>query len=278
VYRTIPGGSIDGTSLVLEDPGAAATKVTINAKVGTAAYILTLPLNQGLAGQVLSTGSTAGVMEWVYKITSGGPILGSSLVLKNETDPYSVTIKSKAATAAFSLTLPGSIGTSNQVLSTGATPGTMEWVSRSPLDRTIIQSCFVNPTGSGTVTSYSSWGAVGGGPMDYTMIGISGTIVKLSCSYSGLSSIGIDAGESIKFSIGYTNLIQTVFTVFAGGLDVISWTTTNNATHPSTSSSSLNIPFTAVNRIAIRSLETGTITPITDMKINCSLTVQLNEV
>jgi hypothetical protein len=69
-----------------------------------------------------------------------------------------------------------------------------------------------------------------------------------------------------------------VFAPFTGGLDVIVWNTAVNATYPSTISAPLNIPFTALNRIGLRSVEAGTVTPTKNLAINCVLTVQLNEV
>jgi hypothetical protein len=279
VNKVSPGGAIDCTSVILEDPGAAVTKVTLSAKVGTAAYALILPGTVGTAGQVLSTGTTAGTAEWVTKISAGGPVDCTSVIFEDPGAAITkVTMKAKVGTAAYAVILPGTVGTAGQVLSTGTTPGTAEWVTRSPLDRSTLQSCFDNPMGSGTVITYSIWGHGSGGNMDYTMLGYSGTIVKLTCSYSGTSAISIAAAESLSFSVGYVNLIQTVFAPFTGGLNVISWTTANTATYPSTSSTALNIPFTAINRIALRAVETGTVGPTSNVKINCVLTVQLNEV
>jgi hypothetical protein len=145
-------GTIASKSLTLEDTGAPITKVTLNAKAGTAAYTLILPGTVGAAGQVLSTGATAGTMEWVNKMSPGGALAGTSLILEDPGAPITtVTLTAKAATAAYTLILPGTVGTANQVLSTGATAGTMEWKDN-----------FATPGGATTQVQFNNAGLFGG--------------------------------------------------------------------------------------------------------------------
>lgn len=144
-----------------------------------------------------------------------------------------------------------------------------------PKDRTMIQSTFTNPTSGGSAVKYAQWGPESGADVDSTVIGYSGKIVQLVCSYSAGTPVGVDVGESLNFSVGTSNDTLTTFTPFTGGTNVVSWTNTVDGTYPSTSSGSLSIPFTAANRIAIRSIETGTVSPL-GMYIRCTLTVQLD--
>jgi hypothetical protein len=69
-------GSARALALELEDPGAGTDLITIQAPTLSAGYTLTLPVDDGNSGQVLSTNGS-GVLSWV----AGGtlPTLGAEL-------------------------------------------------------------------------------------------------------------------------------------------------------------------------------------------------------
>lgn len=144
-----------------------------------------------------------------------------------------------------------------------------------PKDRVLVQGNFIDPTAGGSSTAFAQWGAESTATIDYVSLGVSGTITQLVCSYSHSGSIGIGGGESLAFSLGTSNDTLSTFTVYTGGTDIIIWDSSDDGTFPSTSSGVLSIPFTSTDRIAIRSQETGTVTPTTS-EIRCVLTIELD--
>lgn len=65
---TVVGAIQSNSSLVLQDPGAGTDTITIQAPTLGASYTLTLPVDDGTSGQVLSTNG-AGVTSWVAQQT-----------------------------------------------------------------------------------------------------------------------------------------------------------------------------------------------------------------
>lgn len=145
-----------------------------------------------------------------------------------------------------------------------------------PKDRIMLQSSFTSPF-SGPTTHYAQWGPYVGSNtvVDSTVIGFSGTIVQLVASFSSTSSLTIGVGETIDFSIGTSDTILSTFTPLTGGTNVITWTVADDLTYPSTSSGLLNIPITSSDRLAIRTLETGTVGP-SMCEIRCLVTIELD--
>lgn len=146
-----------------------------------------------------------------------------------------------------------------------------------PKDRVILQCSFTDPTQGGNSTRYAQWGPDTGdnGLVDATVLGFSGKIVQVVASYSDSTSIGIGGGASLSFSVGTANATLSTFTPFTGGTNVIVWNNTFNNTYPSTSSGSLSIPVTATDRIALRSTESGNVSP-TSFQVRCAITFQLD--
>ena len=62
--------------LIIEDPGASANAVTVTAPTLAASYILTLPVDDGVANQLLMTNGT-GTLSWTNNPPPGGPAGGS---------------------------------------------------------------------------------------------------------------------------------------------------------------------------------------------------------
>ncbi len=103
-------GTITGkTSLILEDPGAGTNTVTIQSGVPTASFTLTLPINDGAAGQLLSTDGS-GVTSWINP--SAGTV---TLAVTTETANYTVLITDDLVICDTSsnnvtITLPTAVG------------------------------------------------------------------------------------------------------------------------------------------------------------------------
>ena len=145
-----------------------------------------------------------------------------------------------------------------------------------PKDRLLLQASFTNPTSGGNNVAYAQFGPESTADVDSTRLGSSGVIKQLVCSYSSNTDMNIGNTESLAFSIGFSNDDLDVFTVATGGLNLIVWDRpTAHNEFPSTSSSVLNIPFTATDRIAIRSVETGTVNPTTS-EVRCILKIELD--
>lgn len=137
-----------------------------------------------------------------------------------------------------------------------------------------ITGKFVSPTSGGNATDYVLWTADSDAGVDYISLGVNTKIRRLTVCYSDGASIGINGGESLSFSIGTTNGVLTTFTPYTGGTDVIVWTNTVNGTKPTTSVN-LNIPTLSTDRIAVRSVEVGNVTP-SNSNITVLLTLELN--
>lgn len=126
------------SSLVLEDPGAGTNTVTIQSGVPTASYVLTLPVDDGTANQVLTTDGS-GILSWGNRVINTGDTMTGDLIMDNQksvkfreltvngTDD--ITVKAPASlAAAYSLTLPVDDGTNGQVLTTDGT-GILSWTT-----------------------------------------------------------------------------------------------------------------------------------------------------
>lgn len=109
--------------------------------------------------------------------------------------------------------------------------------------------------------------------IDSTIIGISGTIVKMTCTYNSHSSIKINNVSNMLFSIGKLT-VDNIFSVYKGGQNIIIWDNKNNNSYPSSSSNDLNIHIKEYDKIAIRLLENGKVIP-NDMKINIQLVIKI---
>lgn len=142
--------------------------------------------------------------------------------------------------------------------------------------RVLLQSSIENLTKSGFVVKYAEWGLGSKADIDNIVIGISGKIIRMVATYSGEEEIDInDASEKLSFSIGTPDNTLTTFTPFIGGSGVVEFNNTHNNTYPVVSSGPINIPFLDTDRIAIRSIETGSVNP-TNMTVNFSLIIQLD--
>lgn len=106
------GSVMSKTSLVLEDPGAGTNTVTIQSGVPTASYTLTLPINDGAAGEVLSTNGS-GVLSWVPDATGvGSPILAVVTKVANYTLVVATDdlVICDTSSNDITLTLPTAVG------------------------------------------------------------------------------------------------------------------------------------------------------------------------
>lgn len=140
-------------------------------------------------------------------------------------------------------------------------------------DISTVKGRFINPTSGGNATMYVIWLGDTDATVDYINFGRAGRIRTITFCYTDNNSIGIGGGESLSFSVGTTNATLSTFTPFTGGTNIVVWTNTVNGTYPVTTSSVLNIPFTSTSRIAVRSVESGTVTPTSSI-INVIMVVE----
>lgn len=75
--KTFTGSLRSNTSLILEDPGAGTNTITIQSPTLSAGYTLTLPVDDGTTGQILTTDGS-GVLSWTTS-TSGANTALSNL-------------------------------------------------------------------------------------------------------------------------------------------------------------------------------------------------------
>jgi len=80
---TATGALRSNTSLILEEPDAGTNTVTIAASATTGTYTLTLPVDDGTAGQVLETDG-AGVLSWETPSGGGGGFTETSGSVANK--------------------------------------------------------------------------------------------------------------------------------------------------------------------------------------------------
>jgi len=164
-------GTASGTTgtLSLYNAGSASG-VNISSGINTAPWTLTLPVNGGTNGQVLTTNGT-GVTSWqtpaagsaaggTFDVGTGSSTTGS-LNLYNAGAPGAVSIKSGVNTAPWTLTLPVDNGTNGQVLTTDGN-GITSWTS--PSAATAAGGTFGIGTASsttGTLNMYNAGSANG---------------------------------------------------------------------------------------------------------------------
>ena len=207
-------------------------------------------------------------------------VVGSSIefIVENvSTLLKSVTITGGQGTTVVSQNISKGVSKRFVALVTSTTFGA-EAVSvfvSSPKDRIMVQASFSNPVSGGNAISYASWGPISTAVVDSTALGVSGTITQLVCTYSSSTALGIDAGESQAFSLGTADDTLSTFTPFSGGINIIVWDSTYSGTYPSTSSGPISIPFGATDRLAIRSVETGTVVPVSS-EVRCLMTIELD--
>ena len=157
---TVVGALQSNTSLILEDPGAGTNTVTIQSGVPTASYTLTLPIDDGNNGEVLTTNGS-GTLTWGNPPGDGdvtgpgsstdnaivrfdgttGKIIQNSGIIIDDTDNVTgitslqmpgsvsgmVTIQPPSTITSYTLTLPVDDGVSDQVLQTDGN-GLTTWV------------------------------------------------------------------------------------------------------------------------------------------------------
>jgi hypothetical protein len=212
-------------------------------------------------------------------------VVGSSIefILRNSsTGLFKITlVAGTGVTLNETLTVSKGLTSRFLVLFTDVTPGleTAVIYASLPKDRITLQGTLTDPTSGGSVTRYMQWGpAVAVTIIDNMIIGYSGTIVQLVAAYSNALAIGVAAGaNALSFSIGTANSSLTTFTPFTGGTNVIVWSNANgnDATWPATSSGPLNIPIAATDRLAVRSVETGTVNP-NNFSVRLVMTIELD--
>ena len=128
----------------------------------------------------------------------------------------------------------------------------------------LIQATFVNASSGPNAVTFAQWGRISQATVDCTVLGVHGYVSYVECVYGGNAAIGIDAGELMSFSIGSVDNTNSVFTAYPSGLNIIVWSNADNGTYPATSSGPLsNITIEPTTRLALRSVELGSVTPAT---------------
>lgn len=107
----------------------SGSNVTLENKETSGSVIVKMAAESSSNSFFIQNGSN----DVIFRVKSDlGETLTGDLVINNYTQSKNVTLKvSDSTTSNYVLTLPTTIGTSGQVLSTGSTPGTMEWVTPS---------------------------------------------------------------------------------------------------------------------------------------------------
>lgn len=114
-----------GTSIVLQDPGAGTNAITIQSPTLGASWSLTLPVDDGTAGQVLQTNGN-GATSWGTISTTNQAIVSVDTVDPDDTNPVGSAIVGDAATVTmapgvtqifyFDLQIPDNVDVSKDLL------------------------------------------------------------------------------------------------------------------------------------------------------------------
>lgn len=134
------------------------------------------------------------------------------------------------------------------------------WSEITTVQYYAFNGVIMNATGGGS-PRYAEWGTqVPSGVISTLVTPFDAEIIGFSVSYVNNSSINIDPGESISFSVGVvTGAPPAVFTSF--GATNITWDNTDDGTYPTGFLTGTLGSLTAGDRIGVGTLEVGTVSP-----------------
>ena len=167
------------------------------------------------------------------------------------------------------------------VTSVGSNTITMYNVGSSGGTRNFITIRGTLSNFSTTTNRYAQWSGISVGNEDTLvnnfMIGYDGIIRSVGFTFLNGTAFTAAAGANqVAFNLGSTSGDPNAgnFTAFTGGSSVVIWDNAEDATWPSETNDTLNISVTSTTQIAVQSIVTGTVTPITG-EINVVLVIEL---
>lgn len=130
---SVSGSVRTGTSIIIEDPGAGTNTVTLQAPTLSTGYSLTLPVDDGLPGQLLTTDGN-GVLDWVNTginvVSNVGTSTDTAIARFSGTTGKIIQNSPVLVSGAGAISGVGTINMSGQLTSTLAT-GTAPFVVSS---------------------------------------------------------------------------------------------------------------------------------------------------
>lgn len=193
------GALQSNTSLILQDPGVGTNTITIDAGVPTASYSLTLPVDDGTSGQVLSTNGT-GVLSWVS---------GASSAFNDITSGTNTTATMTVGNGASVVPTGTGIITATRMVGSGS--------STNAVDLATAEVAGVLPIangGTGSSTDVVSFTPAGGSPNSTGAVVSGGTITlqPADATNQGLLSISAQTVAGVK-TFNATPLLKTALNV-----------------------------------------------------------------
>ncbi len=261
----VTGTLKSGTGLILEDTGVGTNTITIQAPTPLASsYILTLPVDDGTSGQVLSTDGS-GDLSWI----TGGDVLGPGSATDNALTRFNSTtgklIKNSSVLLSNAGALSGitSIDMSGQLNSTVIT-GTAPFTVSSTTLVTNLASQTSQSSSTSVIsddvttnsTMYPTWVTSNSGNLAQK---VSSTKLSFNPSTGLLSSTGFSGSLSNSTGLPLTSGVTGILPVTNGGTGINNGSNTITLGGNLTTSGSFNTTITSTATTSVTLPTSGTL-------------------